>query len=88
MSNLKCRSLIKAVAKADEEQIDKWGKSSLEYQTSDLLSYTLKINSESVSWLAALSRISMGDVGGFDYIAKKIDISLKPTNLYKGICSQ
>ena len=83
MSNMKYNKVIKSVVSAGEEQKDKWKFSSFEYQISEFLIATLKMNSDSKHWLASLSRISQGDANGFNYISKKMEISLKSSNMYK-----
>ena len=54
----------------------------------DFLVRHLELDTDSIEWLSALTRIAMGDYDGFDYIAKEYDISNTKSAVYKAVCTR
>lgn len=50
-----------------------------------LLVKQLELDNSSVDWVAALTRVSLGDESGLDYICKVYDIASSKVNIYKSI---
>ena len=48
----------------------------------------LEMDTDSINWLSALTRIAMGDYDGFDYVSKEYDISNTKSGIYKAICTR
>jgi len=48
----------------------------------------LEMDTDSIEWLSALTRIAMGDYDGFDYITKEYEISNTKSGIYKAICTR
>ena len=58
------------------------------YLIDEFLVRGLEMDTDSIEWLSALTRIAMGDYDGFDYIAKEYDISNTKSTIYKAICTR
>lgn len=48
----------------------------------------LEMDTDSINWLGALTRIANGDFDGFDYVTKEYDISNTKAGIYKAICTR
>ena len=59
-----------------------------EHLIDNFLVRNLEMDTDSISWLSALTRIAMGDYDGFDYITKEYDISNTKAGIYKAICTR
>lgn len=58
------------------------------YLIDEFLVRGLEMDSDSIEWLSALTRIAMGDYDGFDFVAKEYDISNTKSTIYKAICTR
>ena len=59
-----------------------------EFLIDEFLTRHLEMDTDSIEWLRALTRISTGDYDGFDYVAKEYDISNTKSAIYKAVCTR
>lgn len=54
----------------------------------DFLHSCLHFDTESIEWVVSLSRVALGDVGGFDFIAKQYDLPVPSQSICKAILTK
>ena len=72
-------------SKAGTSAKDKRNKELYEMLVEGLLVKGIELDNSSVDWVAALTRVSLGDESGLDYICKIYDIPNSRVNIYKSI---
>ena len=73
--------------KAGTSSKDKLNRELYEILVEGLLVKNLELDNSSVDWIAALTRVSLGDESGLDYICKVYEIPNARVNIYKSICT-
>jgi hypothetical protein len=86
--DIKLMGLIKKVSIASIAEKESWDYSSIDFQINRLLTETLHMDSNSVTWFSVLSCIALGDFRSIKFIWAKLEIPKSKMNLYKAICSK
>ena len=59
-----------------------------EFLIDNFLVRHLEMDTDSIEWCSALTRIAAGDFDGFDYVAKEYDINNAKSSIYKAVCTR